>query len=148
MEDEKLFPFEFHLEGTPVSLQGRGASKERWKGEVAAAATSRRNQTVEWAFLEPEPLALTIYYFPIAPMGGDVDNIIKPILDALIGILYLDDKSIERVSVQKFEPAGGWQFLDPSEQLTGALDIVTASEVPTPVVYVHVTNDLSWRSIQ
>lgn len=81
---EALFPFEFHLAGTPVSLQGKAASKERWKNEVSDAARQRIAEMVEWSYLEPEPVALTIYYFPIAPMGGDIDNIVKPIMDALI----------------------------------------------------------------
>lgn len=145
--EDVLFPFEFHLMGTPISLQGRPASKDRWKNEVAEAARVRRDETVEWAYLEPEPLALTIYYFPIAPMGGDVDNIVKPIMDALIGIVYVDDKAVERVTVQKFEPAEEWEFSAPSEQLTIALDTTTRPDDPTPVVYVHVANDLSWRRL-
>jgi hypothetical protein len=39
LEDEDvLFPFEFHLMGTPISLQGRASSKDCWKNEVAEAA--------------------------------------------------------------------------------------------------------------
>jgi hypothetical protein len=146
-DEESLFPFEFHLTGTPVSLQGRPASIERWKNEVADAARNRIAEIAEWTYLEPQPLALTIYYFPIAPMGGDIDNIVKPIMDALIGVVYLDDKSVERVTAQKFEPATAWEFSAPSEQLAAALDTALASEDPTPVVYVHVANDLSWRRL-
>lgn len=141
------FPLEFHLTGTPISLQGRSASKERWKTEVKKAARQRIAQTVDWAWLDPEPLALTIYYFPSIPMGGDIDNIVKPIMDALVGVAYLDDKSIERVIVQKFEPDLGWAFAAPSMQLAVALSTAAGSERPTPVVYVHVGNDLSWRRL-
>ncbi|MHC2219481.1 crossover junction endodeoxyribonuclease RusA [Rhizobium leguminosarum] len=112
---------------------------------MAEAARSRIAEIVEWTYLEPEPLSLTIFYFPIAPMGGDIDNIVKPIMDALIGILYIDDNSVERVMVQKFEPAVAWEFSQPTEHLTAALDATSASEDPTPVVYVQVANDLSWR---
>lgn len=147
MEQESLFPFEFYLAGTPISLQGRALSRERWKSQVADAGRQRVAEMAKWSYLEPEPLALTIYYFPIAPMGGDIDNIVKPIMDALIGIAYLDDNSIERATVQKFEPAVDWEFSEPSEQLAAALDTATASENPTPVVYVHIANDLSWRRL-
>ncbi|MCW5710685.1 hypothetical protein [Shinella sp.] len=42
MENEDvLFPFEFHLMGTPISLQAKSTSKERWKSAVAEAARLR-----------------------------------------------------------------------------------------------------------
>lgn len=74
-------------------------------------------------------------------MTGDIDNIVKPIMDALIRVAYMDDKDVERVVVQKFEPQLDWSFADPSDQLAAALD--TAA----PVVYVRVDDDLSWRTI-
>jgi hypothetical protein len=146
-DDDTLFPFEFHLVGTPISLQGRAASIQRWKAEVKEAAQHRIAETIEWLWLEPEPLALIIYYFPAAPMGGDIDNIVKPIMDALVGVAYLDDKSIERITAQKFEPELNWAFSAPSEQLSAALDTAVGSERAIPVIYVHVSNDLSWRRL-
>ncbi len=78
-------------------------------------------------------------------MGGDVDNIVKPILDALIGVVYVDDQIVERVTVQKFEPTASWSFANPSEQLAAALDLASIESLP--VVYVHVVNDLNWRRL-
>lgn len=72
-------------------------------------------------------------------MEGDVDNIVKPIMDALIGIAYPDDRVVERVLVQKFEPDVDWSFEEPSEMLSAALD------TDAPVVYVRVDDDLAWR---
>ena len=72
-------------------------------------------------------------------MEGDVDNIVKPIMDALIGVAYPDDRLVERVLVQKFEPDIDWSFEEPSEMLLAALD------TGTPVVYVRVDDDLAWR---
>ncbi|WP_284539033.1 RusA family crossover junction endodeoxyribonuclease [Pleomorphomonas sp. T1.2MG-36] len=80
-------------------------------------------------------------------MDGDVDNIVKPILDAMIGATYVDDKSIERVVAQKFEPDIDWSFAEPSEQLSAALDAIYASEEQAPVVYIRIDNDLSWRRL-
>lgn len=51
-----------------------------------------------------------IYYFPIAALGGDIDKIVKPIMDALIGVGYTDDNAVERVTVQNCEPAVAWEF--------------------------------------
>ncbi|RZI38020.1 RusA family crossover junction endodeoxyribonuclease, partial [Herbaspirillum sp. HC18] len=69
-------------------------------------------------------------------------NIVKPILDSLKGVAYLDDQVIERVTVQKFEPDGGWEFLNPSDRLTAALDM------EPPVVYIRIGDDLSWRRVR
>jgi len=64
-------------------------------------------------FLDDRPLAVTIYHFPIAAMTGDVDNIVKLIIDGMIAIAYLDDSVVERVTVQKFEPEIDWSFSPP-----------------------------------
>lgn len=146
-DSEALFPFDFYLIGTPVSLQGKPDSKNLWKETVKAAAEQRKKELVEWSYLVPQPLEIRIYYFPTAPMGGDIDNIVKPILDAMIGVIYVDDKTVERVVVQKIEPATVWQFSEPSEQLAAALEMASASEVPVPVVYLLVSNDLTWRRV-
>lgn len=78
-------------------------------------------------------------------MAGDIDNIIKPIIDAFIGVAYLDDRMVEMVTVQKFEPEVDWEIASQSEQLTLALDSINASDAPAPMVYVHIADDLSWR---
>jgi Holliday junction resolvase RusA-like endonuclease len=143
--EDFLFPFDFFVSGTPVSLQARPASLRRWKDVVAQAARARILDRDLQTFLIPTSLAVTIYYFPIAPMAGDIDNIVKPILDALIGVTYLDDRMVEMLTVQKFEPELGWEITSQSEQLALALDSINASEAPAPVVYVHIADDLSWR---
>lgn len=141
-----MFPLEFHLTAVPLSLQASGASKERWKGTVAQAARQRAEETVEFIWLDNAPVAVTIFYFPTAPMAGDVDNIVKPILDALNGQAYTDDRLVERVVSQKFEPEAAWSFGSPSAQLTAALDAISAADEPQPVVYIRIDDDLSWRT--
>ncbi len=72
-------------------------------------------------------------------MEGDIDNIVKPILDAMIGVAYPNDRVVERVLVQKFEPDVDWSFDRPSEILLQALD------TDAPVVYIRLDDDLAWR---
>ena len=75
-------------------------------------------------------------------MQGDVDNIVKPIMDALISVAYLDDQVVERVTIQKFEPQIDFSgFSDPTDQLADALS------AELPVVYVRVDDDQSWRKL-
>jgi crossover junction endodeoxyribonuclease RusA len=136
-EQETLYPLEFFVAETPLSQQASRKSVQRWKRTVTEAAQQRVRETDELGFLDRRPLGLVIYYFPSAPIIGDIDNIVKPIMDALIHVAYMDDRDVERVIVQKFEPLVEWVFTDPSYQLAAALDI------PAPVVYVRVDDDLS-----
>lgn len=68
-------------------------------------------------------------------MQGDVDNIVKPVLDALCQHIYYDDKQVERVWVQKFEPGRIFQFANPTDTLSKAL----VGE--KPLLYVRLDDD-------
>jgi crossover junction endodeoxyribonuclease RusA len=84
-------PWECVILGIPVSVNTRNkVKKQRWRDAVQAAART------EWPDGEP-PLTgkLTIritYFHDRAPL--DVDNMMKPIQDALNGIVYVDDKQL------------------------------------------------------
>jgi crossover junction endodeoxyribonuclease RusA len=139
-DEDTMFPLEVVLQGVPASLQTKNAKhREAWKKRVAECARRRQRETYELGFIDGRPLAVTIYYFPNDFMPGDIDNIVKPIMDALTKVAYLDDKVVERVIVQKFEPKVDWAFSAPSDQLADAL------EMEPPVVYIRVDDDLSWR---
>jgi hypothetical protein len=90
----------------------------------------------EGSWLLTEPLAVTIFIFPGAVMQGDVDNRVKPILDAMVRCVYSDDEIVERVVVQKFEPGRVFAFQSPTDTLVSAL------EADEPIIYIRVTNDL------
>ena len=79
--------------------------------------------------------AATLYYFPAVPMQGDIDNIVKPILDALSKHIYLDDHQVHRVLVQKFEPDNVFRFPSPSAALEDAL------ARRKPALYVRLSDD-------
>ena len=129
---EISFPLEFWLEGVPVSLQASARSKEFWKGRVSAAA---ENALAKGHGATHGPVGVTIYYFPDARMEGDLDNILKPILDALGQVVYVDDQQVERIVVQKFEPGGASGFVDPSSVL------IEAMEAAGPRVYLRIDSD-------
>lgn len=142
MPDDTPYPLEVFLQGVPVSLQSKSnANKEAWKQRVRAAALDRRSQTYELGFLDHRALSVSIFYFPTEPMPGDIDNIVKPIVDGMIGVAYLDDRVVEQVNVQKVEPSVDWEFTSPSEQLAAALD------AERPIVYIRVDDDLGWRKV-
>jgi hypothetical protein len=129
---EILFPVEFIVPGTPVSLQAKGPSKEIWKERVKSASTPT---LPEGHWLTDEPIAVTLFYFPAEPMTGDLDNIIKLVLDALARHVYRGDRQIERILVQKFEPESIFEFAMPSQTLRKAMSS------DKPLLYVRLSND-------
>lgn len=127
------FPLEFLVRGTPVSLQAkRPEARQQWKERVREASNEALPQG---HFATDDGIAITLYFLPDGRMQGDIDNIIKPILDALNAHIYMDDTQVERVVVQKFEPGNVFDFKQPSRKLAAAL------EQEKPVLFVRVTNN-------
>lgn len=127
------FPIEFIVMGTPVSAQSQNPlARKRWKDSVREAC---RPRLPEQHRASDARLAATLFYFPSAPMQGDVDNIVKLTLDALSRFLYFDDSQIERVVVQKFESGRVQAFGNTTEMLLEAL------EGERPALYVRITDD-------
>ncbi len=127
------FPIEFTVLGTPVSFQAaRAASKEQWKARVRAASAAALPAP---HFASGDRMSITLYYLPEARMQGDVDNIVKLVLDALCRHIHLDDAQVERVVVQKFEPGNVFNFRSPSAGMVAALS------GPKPALYVRVSTD-------
>lgn len=127
------FPIEFLVHGTPVSFQsGSSHSKAQWKTRVRTASTA---VIPDPHFACEGPIAVTLYYLPDEEMQGDIDNIIKLILDALKAHVYIDDRQVVRIVVQKFEPGNVFSFSNPSEVMLAALTGVT------PVLYIRVSNN-------
>ena len=127
------FPIEFLVHGTPVSFQsGHALSKTLWKTRVRNASNSALPSP---HFASQDRIAITLFYLPEEEMEGDLDNIVKLILDALNQHIYIDDRQIERIVVQKFEPGNVFGFTNPTDIL---LDALTGS---TPVLYVRISTD-------
>ena len=80
-------PWDFVVLGVPVSVQAKASSKRRWMTRLQAAAQDA------WPVGNP-PLADKVqihvtFYHDSTPL--DVDNMLKPIQDALTGVVYEDD---------------------------------------------------------
>jgi crossover junction endodeoxyribonuclease RusA len=131
---EPELPFEVVVLGTAMSLQASAHSKAAWKRNIQQAARERLPKDY---WLLTSAISVTIFIFPGGVMRGDIDNRVKPILDAMTRFVYLDDGLVERVVVQKFEPGRIYPFVNPSASLASAM---AASE---PAVYIRITDDLS-----
>lgn len=127
------FLVEFTVPGVPVSLQTRNkAAKAAWMGLVKTSSTA--------AYPVGTPLfqgamRVAIYYFSAAAMPGDIDNIVKPILDALCQRVYVDDQAVATVIVRKIDPGQAVGTTNPSPTLLSAL---TGAR---PLVYIRISDD-------
>jgi crossover junction endodeoxyribonuclease RusA len=131
-EMEPKFPVELMLEAVPISLQASAVSRQNWKDEIR---TEINNVLDPAGWATQSPVRVTIFYFPAGEMYGDIDNIVKPILDALMPRIFVDDNQVERVWVEKFEPDRAFHFEDPTAKLAIAID------TEAPIVYIRIDNE-------
>ena len=127
---EPELPLELIIRGYPVSHQTkRKNALERWKENVHEQA---RDQMGEMHFALERLLIATVYIFPRAPLEPDLDNATKPVLDGLSKCVYMDDKLIERLTIQRFEPGRAIAINDDAPRLEEA---ITSSE---PIIYIRL----------
>lgn len=93
-----MLPFEFRIDQAPVSQQARRRKlRDEWRETV------RRSAEQYWP-TEESPAAgrlmVTIVHF-YEGIGLDVDNIPKPILDGIKGLVYGDDRQITDLVCRK-----------------------------------------------
>ncbi|SRR5258706_10979092 len=85
--------FRIWVEGRPQSFQKRGALS-RYTERIRHAARSVVPRPTESRRVDIE------IWFKASHFGrSDVDNVIKPVLDALNGIVYHDDRQVRSVRV-------------------------------------------------
>lgn len=89
-----MLPFEFLIERRPVSLQAKNrANLQAWKTFVRGEAAKA------WGDKPPVKavaLRFTLVYL-CDDSPADTDNIIKPIQDALVGLVFEDDGLVSDV---------------------------------------------------
>lgn len=82
---------EFTVEGPPVSHQSKNKSAlAAWKAQVRAEAAKAWPQAPRKGFLKCT--IMNFFEGPDAPL--DDDNMVKPIRDAMSGLVYEDDSQI------------------------------------------------------
>ena len=114
--------FEFIVQGPPVSLNAKKNNARRYQKWIK---TVRSAAVVEWpvgrSATEDKDVEVSITnYYTLAP--PDVDNIIKPILDSLETVVYLNDKQVRRVTSERFNLHEISKIINPSPLLATALE--------------------------
>jgi len=90
----------FPVIGSPVSVQGSHKSKRQYQAAVAKAASTSMVSPIEGG----ERIKIEIDWFSEGFQNKpDIDNIIKPIQDALKGVVFVDDNQVESIVARKHD---------------------------------------------
>lgn len=93
-----MLPVEFIVGGPPISQQTKNRQRLRqWKDEVRAAAAAALPKG--FSPVNRAVLLKASFYFTGAPL--DTDNMVKPIQDALEGLIYVNDRLVTDVHACK-----------------------------------------------
>lgn len=107
--------FAMIVDRRPVSSQNQSTESKRRYREAL--------QTQARAIFHAQPLTGPLYarivWFYKRRADGDVDNIIKPILDALKGIVYKDDRTITKCMSERIDKTRDIQISE--ENITNEL---------------------------
>jgi hypothetical protein len=123
--------FEFLIPKRPLSLQAKRASLQAWKSFVRGEAA----KTWTDSLITSGDLHITLVYLcDISP--PDTDNIVKPIQDALVGLVFSDDALIADVNSHRRPLVGTFNLTSLPALITAG--IATGQEC----VYVRVANSL------
>jgi crossover junction endodeoxyribonuclease RusA len=123
--------FEMYVLGIPRSPDSRSCAE--WQQTVRAAAWEF------WPYLQPpvetDVSAVVVYFYQRSTLI-DVDNMAKPILDALKNVAYLDDRQVSHLVARKTELRAGFELVGPSLVLARAIE--TARVERSDVIYVKI----------
>lgn len=125
-------PWDCTVQGVPASLQGSARKRTEWRQRVGASAARR------WPVHEPpmdQPLRLVVAFLH-SGQAVDVDNMLKPTLDGLVGVAYADDALLEQVTGVRWDLSRGLRLDGMSPVLLRAL--VQATSGGGPFVYLRL----------
>lgn len=102
--------------GTPISQQARSSAIRFWQERIRAAARAA------WPQAEPpaiQRVSVRVGYYYVES-GPDLDNILKPIIDALKLVIVADDELIDDIVASK-RPKANFRAVRVSPVLAEAL---------------------------
>jgi len=131
---------EFIVPGAPRSANANPRSRRRWRERVISAA---RDSLLPGIPLADQNLRVIIIYFYIGETTLDVDNIAKSLLEALKGILFIDDGQVSQLTVRKTRVTSGLSLNGASLLLLGTIDVMSRTGSDFVYVCVDPAPDLS-----
>lgn len=116
-----MFPLEFVVIGSPVSHQSHNRARLRiWQERVREAAREAIPEGT--SPVQTKCLLLAVYFFGAMPVPLDNDNFIKPLQDALIGLVYEDDRQVTDTIIRRTSIGGAFRIQNRSRKLIDAID--------------------------
>jgi hypothetical protein len=134
--------FAIALVRTPKSLQADGVQK--YKEAIKKAASTK----FPVGATDREWLYVRIIFFTWKKRGPDIDNIIKPIVDALKGVVYRDDKQISQcvsTRIDLVQPYNVSSDNISSDLYQELIDMINAKR--GDVLYIEVDTSSSQRAM-
>lgn len=122
-------PFEFVIPRRPVSQQAKPRGRRNWQTFVRSEA--ERNWKPDQP-TEASPVSVTLMYL-YEEDPPDVDNIPKPIIDALKGLAFKDDAQVTDLISRRRHLRGSFAGLDRAPAA-----LVGGFALGTEFVYVRV----------
>jgi crossover junction endodeoxyribonuclease RusA len=93
--DEERAPFVLILDERPLSQQARFKSQYQQRVQIAA------KKAFDGQPVFPGDVYVRITYCQSGPPRQDIDNIIKPLLDALKGVIFADDVFVRQCTAER-----------------------------------------------
>lgn len=122
-----MLPFEFVVDGPPMSAQSHNPARlGDWKLRVAAAAA----ECWTGSRFRGKVHVVVTYYHEGETAHLDNDNMVKPILDALIGVVYADDRQATHIEARSVNLLAASRIPD-----TGAM---VAKELKRAGEFLHI----------
>lgn len=140
---------EFVVEGTPRSQQTSSDGKAEWKRAVAGSAEVAM-QTKGAERIEYVDISVRILHFCFdwADTAGDLDNIAKPIIDAMSLVVFFNDNQVRELFLRRTDLAQAEVL-----QIEGATPLLAArlelalSKGSGGFVYIAVHSGIDHRSL-
>jgi hypothetical protein len=113
--------YEFSLIGPAVSLRAKDKNAKRYQRWIETVKQTITSQLPSGFTPTRAKVSVVIsnYYTADPP---DVDNIIKPILDGMNGVVYQDDAQVYRVTSEKYMQDDDLHLVNPSATLAKAIE--------------------------
>jgi crossover junction endodeoxyribonuclease RusA len=116
-----VLPFEIVVVGTPISHQSHNKPKLReWQESVREAA--RKALPENTTPVKTKCLVIVVYFFGQTPALLDNDNLLKPIQDALSGLVYEDDRQVTDTVIRRTYIGGLFRIPGRSRSLVEAIE--------------------------
>lgn len=128
----------------PKSQQAKGNDKRYRESIRSAARLKMTGQRIGHS----APLYSRILWIRRHDVDIDVDNIVKPILDALEGIVFADDASFAKCLVTRIDAERGYELVDagaPAESYRELIDLLTKKV--GDILYIEIGRNESQRVV-